>query len=154
MGKKSDATARDLLGVATLLMRRLGARMRQGEPRIEPAHIGILARLRVGTCSLSALAAYQSVRLPTMSRSVGLLVGRGWVERSIPEDNRRQTMVALTAEGRRVFSAMRRRAEREVADMLSSLTVEERERVQRGLRILLRALDLKGVVPEERSGEP
>jgi hypothetical protein len=37
---------------------------------------------------------------------------------------------------------------------LSSLTAAEKERVQRGLRILLRALDLKGVVPEEGGGQP
>jgi len=43
---KSDATARDLLKVTMLLMRRLGARMRQGDKeRIEPAQIGILMRL-------------------------------------------------------------------------------------------------------------
>ena len=99
----SDATARDLLKVTMLLMRRLGARMRQGEKRIEPAQIGILMRLSEKPLTLSELAAHQVVRLPTMSKSVGLLVERGWVSRTIPADNRRQTIVALTAEGRRVL---------------------------------------------------
>ena len=138
---KSDATARDLLKVTMLLMRRLGARMRQGEKRIEPAHIGILMRVNLGPCSLSELAAHQVVRLPTMSKSVGLLVERGWVMRWVPEDNRRHTMVDLTPEGRRVLDTMHRRAQRHVSEILSSLTAAERTRVQSGLEILIRALD-------------
>ena len=138
---KSDATARDLLTVTMLLMRRLGARMRQGEKRIEPAHIGILMRVNLGPCSLSELAAHQVVRLPTMSKSVGLLVERGWVMRWVPEDNRRHTMVDLTPEGRRVLDTMHRRAQRHVSEILSSLTAAERTRVQSGLEILIRALD-------------
>jgi len=138
---KSDATARDLLKVTLLLMRRLGARLRQGEKPIEPAHVGILMRLELGPCSLSELAAHQVVRLPTMSKSVGLLVERGWVQRRIPENNRRQTMVSLTAEGRRVLETMHRRAERHVTEILSSLAAAERKHVQTGLEILIRALD-------------
>jgi len=138
---KPDATARDLLKVTMLLMRKLGARMRQGVKRIEPAHICILMRVNLCTCSLSELAAHQVVRLPTMSKSIGLLVERGWVKRWVPEDNRRQTMVDLTAEGRRVLDTMHRRAARHVTEILSSLSAAERMRVQGGLEILIRALD-------------
>src|SRR5499427_8293420 len=139
---KSDATARDLLKVTLLLMRSLGARLRQGEKPIEPAHVGILMRLELGPCSLTELAAHQVVRLPTMSKSVGLLVERGWVSRTIPANNRRQTIVALTAEGRRVLEKMGRHAERHVTELLTSLTSGERQRVQAGLEILIRELDV------------
>src|SRR5262245_19141061 len=104
MPARSDKTARELLAVTTLLMRSFTARMRQGEQRVEPAHIGILARLSAGPCSLTELAQHQAVRLPTMSKSIALLVKRGWVDRTTPSDNRRQTMVALTAGWRRVFA--------------------------------------------------
>ena len=138
---KSDATARDLLKVTMLLMRRLGARMRQGDKeRIEPAQIGILMRLAESPLTLTELAAHQVVRLPTMSKSVGLLVQRGWLSRTIPAENRRQTIVALTAEGRRVLEKMGRHAERQVSELLSSLTAAERQRIQGGLEILIRAL--------------
>jgi len=138
----SDATARDLLKVTMLLMRRLGARMRQGEKRMEPAQIGILMRLSEKPLTLTELATHQVVRLPTMSKSVGLLVERGWVSRTIPEANRRQTFVALTREGRRVLQKMGRHAERQVTELLSSLTVAERQRIQGGLEILIRELDV------------
>src|SRR5215467_10179529 len=139
---KSDATARDLLKVTMLLMRQLGGRMRQTEKRIEPPQVGILMRLSERPMTLTELATHQVVRLPTMSKSVGLLVERGWLSRTIPADNRRQTIVALTAEGRRVLEKMGRHAERHVTDLLSSLTAAERQRIQGGLEILIRELDV------------
>ena len=148
MSSKSTKTARALLEVTTLLMRSFSARMRQrvgrgkfGDNRLEPAHIGILAKTSTGDCSLSELAQHQSVRLPTMSRSAALLVDRGWLERWTPEDNRRQTMVRLTAEGRRVFAWMKRDAEKHVAQMLVRLSAAERARVDDGLRILIETLN-------------
>lgn len=150
---KSDATARDLLKVTMLLMRQLGARMRQGEKRIEPAQIGILMRLSEKPLTLTELATHQVVRLPTMSKSVGVLVDRGWLSRTIPAANRRQTIVALTAEGRRVLEKMGRHAERQVAELLSSLTAGERQRIQGSLEILIRALDV-GDTSKEEGTEP
>ena len=146
---KSDATARDLLKVTMLLMRQLGARMRQSEKRIEPPQVGILMRLSEKPMTLTELATHQVVRLPTMSKSVGLLVERGWVSRTIPASNRRQTIVALTAEGRRVLDKMGRHAERHVAELLSSLTSTERQRVQASLEILIRELDVGDPAKEE-----
>jgi DNA-binding MarR family transcriptional regulator len=133
-------TARELLEVTTLLMRSFTARMRQGEQRVEPAHIGILARLSMGPCTLTELAQHQAVRLPTMSKSVALLVVRGWVERSTPAENRRQTMVALTAAGRGVFAEMKRGSTKHVAGLLVTLSDEDRMRVDAGLAILIKAL--------------
>jgi DNA-binding MarR family transcriptional regulator len=149
---KSDATARDLLKVTMLLMRRLGARMRQGAERIEPPQIGILMRLSEKPLTLTELAAHQVVRLPTMSRSVGLLVDRGWVSRTIPASNRRQTIVAITAEGRRTLEKMGRHAERQVSELLSSLTAAERQRIQGGLEILIRELEVGDPSKKEGAG--
>ena len=146
---KSDATARDLLKVTMLLMRQLGARMRQSEKRIEPPQVGILMRLSEKPLTLTELATHQVVRLPTMSKSVGVLVERGWLSRTIPASNRRQTMVALTAEGRRVLEQMGRHAERHVSELLGSLTVAERRRIQAGLEILIRELDVGEATKEE-----
>jgi DNA-binding MarR family transcriptional regulator len=136
-------TARALLDVTWLLMRSFQARMRQGEHRVEPAHMGILAKTSIAACSLTELAQHQAVRLPTMSKSVGLLVERGWLERWTPEDNRRQIMVRLTAEGRRMLARMKRDAERHVASMLADLSAEQRAKVDAGLKILLETPGLK-----------
>jgi DNA-binding MarR family transcriptional regulator len=135
-----------------LLMRRLGARMRQGEKRMQPAQIGILMRLSEGPLTLTELATHQVVRLPTMSKSVGLLVERGWVSRTIPAANRRQTICALTTEGQRVLEKMGRHAEHQVAELLSSLTAAERRRIQAGLEILIRELAVGDTTKEEGTG--
>jgi DNA-binding MarR family transcriptional regulator len=147
MPSQSVKTAQALLEVTTLLMRSFAARMRQGEQRLEPAHIGILAKVSLGSCTLTELAQHQSVRLPTMSKSVALLVERGWLERMTPPDNRRLTMVSLTAEGRRVLAAMKRDAEQHVARMLAPLGGAERKRVEQGLETLIRVLS-----PADRNG--
>jgi len=141
MAKKSTNTSRDLLAVTWLLMRSFQARMRQGERRLEPAHVGILARTSIAACSLTELAQHQAVRLPTMSKSVALLVERGWLERWTP-DNRRQIMVRLTPEGRRTLAWMKRDAERHVARMLADLAAADRAQVDAGLKILLETLRL------------
>jgi len=147
MASAGKNTARNLLEVTTLLMRSFAARMRQGDgrskhgKRLEPAHIGILAKVSTGDCGLSELAQHQSVRLPTMSKSVALLVQRGWLERWIPESNRRQTMVRVTPAGRRVFASLKRDAEGHVARMLATLSPSERARVDAGLKVLIETLD-------------
>jgi DNA-binding MarR family transcriptional regulator len=136
----SAKTARELLEVTTLLMRGLSARMRRGGQRLEPSHVGILAKVSLGACSLTELAQHQSVRLPTMSKSVALLVDRGWLERSTVSGNRRQVVVSLTPEGRRVFAQMKKEAEKHVAGLLASLETGERDDVDAGLAILRRVL--------------
>lgn len=132
--------ARRLLDVMNLLMRGFSARMRQGEAHIQPAQIGILARLDMSECTLTELARYQVVRLPTMSRSVDLLVRRGWVERRTPPENRRVTMVRLAADGRRVLAAIKSDAEAHVAGDLAGLSAGERTQVAAALDVLVRAL--------------
>lgn len=140
MPAHATKSARLLLEVTTLLMRSFSARMRQGEQRLEPAHVGILAKLSLGACTLTALAQHQAVRLPTMSKSITLLVSRGWVERSTPAGDRRQAMVKLTTDGRRVFANMRKDAERHVARMLAPLGETQRTDVNAGLETLIGVL--------------
>ncbi len=102
---KSDATARDLLQVTMLLMRRLGARMRQGERAAHRAcadrHPDAPQREAVHphrACGASSRSAADHVEVGRPARTTRL-----GVSRTIPAENRRQTIVALTAEGKRVL---------------------------------------------------
>lgn len=137
---KEDDTSRRLLEVTMLLMRSIAAHMRQSEQRLAPAQVGILARLGEHTCTLSDLAQHQAVRLPTISRSVSMLVDRGLVERRIPEHNRRQTLVGLTPEGRNALAAIKREAERHTASILADFSDAERRQVHAAAQLLSRAL--------------
>jgi DNA-binding MarR family transcriptional regulator len=66
------------------------------------------------------------VSLPTVSRSVEMLVRRGLVERWIDKGDRRQTLVRLTPAGRDALADVRRRAEEHLRRKLDALTATER----------------------------
>ena len=136
-GRSSSAsTARKLLGLLLLMMRGIAAEMRRGREHLSPAHLGLLAKIESGPCGLTELARHQVVRLPTISKSVGLLVRHGWVMRSMPDSNRRQTIVRLTPTGRQVLARLRRRSERHIASLLDSLSAAERAQLNAGLHVL------------------
>jgi DNA-binding MarR family transcriptional regulator len=133
-------TAQALLTVTMLLMRSFSAEMRSGNDRMEPAQLGILMRLGFGVCTMSELAEHQSVRLPTISRSVSVLVKAGLVKRWTPEDNRRTTLLDLTPQGRRKMTNYKKKAELHVSGILSPLTDAERKQVDAALTTLIKAM--------------
>lgn len=136
MPPRLPSTAERLLEVNMLLMRSLAAQMRRGQHGLTPMHVGLLTKIEAGNNNLSELAAHLSVRLPTISKSIKLLVERNWVERWVPEDNRRATMVRLTDEGRRALTEMKQRAVEHVAELLDSLSETQRKRVDLALALL------------------
>jgi DNA-binding MarR family transcriptional regulator len=127
-----------------LVMRTLAAEMRRSRRPLAPAQMGSLMRIGAGPCTMSELARHQAVSLPTISKSVGLLVSRGWVERGAGKDDRRQSMVRLTPRGRRVLANIRQRAERHVAETLAPLALGERAQLVAALRMLTGVLSVPG----------
>jgi DNA-binding MarR family transcriptional regulator len=136
----SIQTAQALLTVTMLLMRSFSAKMRSGNEGLEPAQVGILMRIGCGVCTMSELAEYQSVRLPTVSRSVANLVKAGLVKRWTPEDNRRITLLDLTPQGRRKMTNFKKKAELHVSGVLAPLTEAERKQVDAALKTLIKAM--------------
>ena len=151
MASRTDETAQELLEVTMMLMRSLSSSMRECEPGLSPIHVGIMARVSELPCTITELARHQSVRLPTMSRSVSLLVERGFVERTVSADNRRQSIVSLTSDGKRVLSRMKHHAQRHVARVLKPLNAAERGKVHTGLKILGRMLAPTGSPTDKKS---
>src|SRR5215472_10245243 len=98
-----------------LVMRTVAAEMRRSRRPLAPAQMGSLMRIGAGPCTMSELARHQAVSLPTISKSVDMLVRRGWVERSAVKRDRRQSIVRLTRRGRRVLADIQQRAEQHVA---------------------------------------
>jgi len=136
-----QATARELLHVVMLVMRELAADMRRSPQAVAPAQMGTLMRIAESPCTMSELARSQAVSLPTISKSVDMLVGRGWLERWIDTSDRRQTMVRLTPKGRRVLADVKARSERHVTASLAPLSADERAQLVVALRRLTRVLD-------------
>jgi DNA-binding MarR family transcriptional regulator len=140
MPTKTDEAAQRLLEVVMLVMRTVAADMRNSPRPLAPAQMGSLMRLATGPCTMSELARAQFVRLPTISKSVGMLVERGWVERSVDTRNRRQTMVALTPTGRKTLASIKHRTEKLVTRTLAPLTAAERAQLVAALDVLRRVL--------------
>jgi DNA-binding MarR family transcriptional regulator len=139
-----QTAARELLHVVMLVMRTVAADMRRSPRPLAPAQMGSLMRIAASPCTMSDLARYQAVSLPTISKSVDMLVRRGWAERWVDKGDRRQTMVRLTRRGRRVLADIKERTERHVTESLAPLTAAERAQLIDALSVLTRVLSVPG----------
>jgi DNA-binding MarR family transcriptional regulator len=126
VGKAGPGT-RALVDVVNLVTQVIWADLRRSNATIELTQWAMLRRIARGPCTMSDLARHRGVSLPTISKSVEMLVRRGWVERWVDHDDRRQTLVRLTARGRRVLADCRRRIEGLLDRKLSRLSADERE---------------------------
>ena len=127
-----------------LVMRTVAADMRKSPRPLAPAQMGSLMRIAAGPCTMSELARFQSVSLPTISKSVDMLVRRGWVERGIDKQDRRQTMARLTPSGKKMLAHIKQRTERQVTRTLAPLSPPERVQLVATLNILRRVLVASG----------
>jgi len=143
-GVDAGTAAHELLFVVMLVMRTVAADMRRSPDALAPTQMGALMKVAMGPCSMSSLARHQFVSLPTISKSVDMLVRRGWLERWVDKHDRRQTMVRLTAEGRRVLNDIKKRNQKLVGQSLAGLTAEEREQLVAVTRMLSRVLATPG----------
>jgi DNA-binding MarR family transcriptional regulator len=139
-----QTAARELLHVVMLVMRTVAAEMRRSRRPLAPTQMGSLMRIAAGPCTMSELARHMAVSLPTISKSVDMLVRREWVERWADKRDRRQSMVRLTPRGRRVLADIQQRAERHVAETLAPLAPAERTQLITALRILTGVLSVPG----------
>jgi len=141
---KTDDAARGLLDIVMLVMRTVAADMRKSPRPLAPAQMGSLMRIASGPCTMSELARFQAVSLPTISKSVDMLVRRGWVERWIDKQDRRQTMARLTPSGKKMLAHIKQRTERQVTRTLAPLSPSERAQLVATLNILRRVLVASG----------
>ena len=133
MLQSTTTGAAELLDVVSLVTQAVWADLRRSGAAIEPTQWTTLRLLAGGPCTMSELARHKAVSLPTMSRSVDMLAKRGWVERCVDEADRRQTLVRLTPEGRRILAECRRRFEDLIAGKLAALSSDQRARLTTSL---------------------
>lgn len=118
--------------------------LRQSDQRIELTQWATLRRIGRSPCTMSELARHKGVGLPTISKSVDMLVRRGWVERWIDKTDRRQTLVRLTADGRNVLADSRARLEQLLDARLAAMSPADRESLAAHLRVVRDALSPAG----------
>lgn len=105
-------------------------------PAGQAAVLGHLGR--AGALSIAELARREQVRHQSMTRTVGLLAEQGLVSLGAAETDRRQVVVAISAEGVERLAVERRARASAIADALRGLTPEERAIAARIPAILAR----------------
>ena len=127
-----------LLEAVPPLVRLLRGALRAGAGAVTLTQARILARLETGPQLIGELATAMEVRAPTASVAVDNLVRRGLVTRLADEADRRQVLVALTADGTRALGHARRTQMAALAALLGRLDERELRALETGLRGLVR----------------
>ena len=130
----------ELIDVVNLVTQAFWVELRRSGPAIEMSQWSTLRRIGRSPCTMSELARHKGVGLPTISKSVEMLVRRGWVERWVDKSDRRQTMVRLTPAGRRILADCRHALEAFLDERLAHLTAAERNTVDASLQLVRRVL--------------
>jgi DNA-binding MarR family transcriptional regulator len=107
---------------------RLNRRVRQHGPQsLSSSQASTLASVEaLGPVRLGDLAAHEGVTAPTQSRLVGSLEHQGLVRRMPDADDRRATLLAITAQGRRQLDQLRGERSAFLVGQLGRLSPERR----------------------------
>jgi DNA-binding MarR family transcriptional regulator len=127
-----------LMDVAPLVMHRIRKEMRsQRMPNLSVPQFRVLIYLyRNEGASLSELADYIGLKLPSMSKTIDVLVTRGLVIRRVLPDDRRYVSLRLGARGLAELKRARRITEANLAEALAVLSSEQQTKIVEALRAL------------------
>ena len=136
---RTDAGLASELRLAVMLLRRRLASERHPDNELSLGQMSVLGRLhRNGAQPIGALAAFEKVQPPSMTRTVTALEAAGYVTRRPSENDGRQVVVELTDTGRATVLADRARRDAWLARALSTLTPDERAALRRAAPLLQR----------------
>jgi DNA-binding MarR family transcriptional regulator len=121
-----------------LVMMRLARALRkQGTTSLSPSQVSALASVdEFGPLRISALAALESVGAPVATRVVASLEELGLLTRTEDPDDKRASLVELSAHGRDVFTALWSERTIGLSSRMERLTPAERTRVELALPAL------------------
>ena len=109
---------------------------------LSPSLMSALATIdRHGPLTPSELAARERVQRPTATRMLGRLEESGLVARTPDPQDRRSSLLAITADGHALMEAMRNRKTAFLVPRLEALSAEERDTLARAAEILDRVRD-------------
>ena len=91
--------------------------------------------------NLSAVAEHLGASLPTVSRLIGGLEGKGLLTRSGCRDDRRQLELVITRQGAAVLDRARAATLAKMREEMATLKDEQRKLITRAMRLLRRVFD-------------
>lgn len=141
----AEQCASTLLDTIPPLMRMVHSALRRHSGNEEEVpnfgQLRMLEMLRTHAWKLTDLAARHHVAASTMSRTVDLLVKRGWVARQSAPHDRRQVILVLTDAGLLAHQAFAEQSQAIVAELMERLDQQERAKLIDGLAVLQHLFD-------------
>jgi DNA-binding MarR family transcriptional regulator len=133
-----DLTNVELAARLRMTLGRLNRRVRQHGPQVlSSSQASTLASVEaLGPVRLGDLAAHEGVTAPTQSRLVGSLEQQGLLRRMPDSEDRRATLLAITAQGRRQLEQLRGERSAFLVRQIATLTSEQREALVEALGAL------------------
>jgi DNA-binding MarR family transcriptional regulator len=117
-------------------------RAEKSDTELTDGQFSVLAVLdRNGPLTPRALAEYERVQPPSMTRTLARLLDRGLIDRAGDPSDRRQVIVRLTEPGARAVLETRRRRDAWLARRLADLEPKERAVLAQAAEILRRIAD-------------
>lgn len=138
MAKLIDTCARELIDTAPKIMQAIRVEMRRGRGSdISIPQFRSLAFIqRNPDSSLSNLAEYLGLTLPSVSKLVDGLVKQKLVIRQESEVDRRRVTLALTQAGASIVNSSRASAQANLAKKLNCLSDDELETIYKAMQLL------------------
>jgi DNA-binding MarR family transcriptional regulator len=138
--------AAEIMDVIPVVMRRIRMEMRsQRMPNVSVPQLRALIYLyRNEGASLSGVADHVGLELPSMSKTIDALVGRGLVIRRVSPSDRRCASLRLSARGRAELKRARSTTEAHLAQALSALTPGQQGAIIEALEDLRRVFAPRG----------
>ncbi len=141
MPASTARTVRTDSGLASALavsIGRMSRRLRQErDSELTATQLSALGTLRLhGPLTLGALAAYERVQPPSMTRTVHCLVDNAMVRREPHPSDGRQVVLHLSDEGRSLLETERRRRDAWLAQRLRGLDADQRDLLRRAAPLL------------------
>jgi len=138
-----DACAAMVMETTTLLMRAIRREMRRQRPaELSMSQFRALRILRRHPdLSLSHLAARLDLTLASASKLIDVLEKHGLTARDASLTDRRKVALRVTAHGGHILAAAERAAHANLAEMLTTLSADDRAAVAQAMRALHATLD-------------
>ncbi|MDX6278451.1 MAG: hypothetical protein QOJ72_2579 [Nocardioidaceae bacterium] len=117
---------------------RLNRRLRQErQTDLTPTQLSVLGTIRVlGPSTPSAIAAYERVQPPSVTRTLNCLVDEGLALREPHPDDGRQVIISVSDKGEAVLAEERARRDQWLAHRLAELTTAERKVLREATALL------------------
>ncbi|MCW2799352.1 MAG: MarR family transcriptional regulator [Aeromicrobium sp.] len=117
---------------------RLNRRLRQErQTDLTPTQLSVLGTIRVlGPSTPSAIAAYERVQPPSITRSLNCLVDEGLAIREPHPDDGRQVIISVSDKGEAVLAEERARRDQWLGHRLAELTTAERKILREATALL------------------